>query len=125
MRVHVVGLNLDDAARQQLLSVADAGNGDNFDASDYTSLANSLEQVVHSVHQTVAEVQPKPKVLEVECEPTIETETTPSPEPTAKDEKVDDYEPDRLINPVSGGEDLETAVILEAGHYTFEEHLPA
>ena len=127
VRVHVIGLNLDNTVRKQLEAVAHAGHGDYFDASDYSSLVNSLKQVVQSVHKTVAEVRPTPTIQVVECEPVAEPDPPlpPEPEPKVEEERLDDYEPGRLINPVSGGDDLDTAVTLTPGQYTFEEHLPA
>jgi len=130
VRVHVVGLALGDSSREQLKAVAHAGQGDYYDANNYTSLANSLKKVVETIHKTVVEAQPPP-APPVECEPTPEPappsnpEPEPEPEPETQGEQVGEYEPKRLINPISGGDDIDSAVTLIPAQYTFEEHLPA
>ena len=130
VRVHVVGLALSGSTRKQLEAVAHAGQGDYYDANDYASLANSLKKVVETVHKTVAEVQPPP-APPAECEPLSEPappsnpEPEPEPEPETQGEQVGEYEPKRLINPISGGDDIDSAVTLTPAQYTFDEHLPA
>jgi Mg-chelatase subunit ChlD len=51
VKVHIVGFDLDDAARSQLQHIANAGNGNYYDAKDYHDLSESLNQVAETITQ--------------------------------------------------------------------------
>ena len=50
-KVHIVGFDLDDAARSQLQHIANAGNGNYYDAKDYHDLSESLNRVAETITQ--------------------------------------------------------------------------
>ncbi len=51
VKVHIVGFDLDGAARSQLEDIANAGNGHYFDAENYRDLSDSLNRVAMTVNQ--------------------------------------------------------------------------
>ena len=55
MRVHVIGFDLDDKAREQLRAVAEAGQGHYYDANNYHTLIDSLRTIVDEVWEQIAE----------------------------------------------------------------------
>ncbi len=55
MRVHVIGFDLDDKARDQLRAVAEAGQGHYYDANNYHTLIDSLRTIVDEVWEQIAE----------------------------------------------------------------------
>ncbi|MEP5729552.1 MAG: VWA domain-containing protein [Sulfitobacter sp.] len=60
IKVHVVGFDVDDAARAQLECIANNGNGQYFDASDTDGFKRAMDQVVQ-VSQNVVEEEAEPE----------------------------------------------------------------
>jgi Ca-activated chloride channel family protein len=51
VQVHVVGFDLDNVARRQLVGIAHAGNGSYYDATDYRDLSDSINRVAKTVNE--------------------------------------------------------------------------
>jgi len=51
VQVHVVGFDLDNVARRQLVGIARAGNGSYYDATDYHDLSDSINRVAKTVNE--------------------------------------------------------------------------
>ena len=51
VQVHVVGFDLDNVARHQLVGIAHAGNGSYYDATDYRDLSDSINRVAKTVNE--------------------------------------------------------------------------
>ena len=73
VKVHVVGFDVDEAARAQLQCIAEKGNGRYFDASD----AAGLQQAAADVQQAVQTAEAEP--------------TAPPPPPSPKEVFFDDF----------------------------------
>ena len=77
--VHAIGFDVDDAAREQLKCIADAGAGLYLDASDTSSLNDALSEVTRVAQVVTPEV---PEVVQA------------APEPQLVSVFLDDFDPD-------------------------------
>ncbi len=73
MKVHVVGFDVDAEARKQLECIAEAGNGQYFNASDTNGFKDAMQAVVE-VAQAETKIEPEPEPVVEEPKGPIITE---------------------------------------------------
>lgn len=114
LAIHVVGFDVDDAAREQLRCIAEAGNGQYVDAQDAESLTSALTQVSTRAFRPFAiSGEPVEGTLQVTDAPSLAagqfTDTMPSNSDTQKHYLLSRTAPGSTVHvgvtmrPTSGG----------------------